>query len=131
MRILHLCLSCVFIDNHAYQENELVKEHHRLGHEVLIIANTGIHGRDGRRGFTISGTYEAIPGVPLIRIPYHPALPHRLAKSLRIHRGLYGMVADFRPDVIYFHGLSGWATGNGGTLCPLPPGGTSLYRQPY
>ena len=40
MKIIHLCLSCFYIDNYRYQENELVREHVTDGHEVLVVAST-------------------------------------------------------------------------------------------
>tara|TARA_R100000541_G_scaffold22356_1_gene32292 strand:- start:1754 stop:2902 length:1149 start_codon:yes stop_codon:yes gene_type:complete len=106
MNILHLCVSNFFIDNRAYQENELVAEHHRRGHKVMVIANTETHDDKGRRAFTKPGQYQTKEGVPVLRLPYHPLFPRAVGKSLRLHHGLYKHIAKFRPDVIMFHGIS-------------------------
>jgi len=108
MKVAHLCLSAFFIDGRAYQENELVAAHARAGHDVLVLASTHVHGADGRRGFTEPGDYKTADGARVIRLPYHPALPHGVAKSLRVHRGVYHLLDEFRPDTILFHGMSGW-----------------------
>lgn len=106
MKVLHLCMAAVFVEDRAYQENELVAEHHRQGHEVMVIANTETHDNKGNRAFAKSGQYQTKEGVPVTRLPYHPLLPHAVGKSLRLHRGLYERIEDFRPDVIMFHGVS-------------------------
>lgn len=108
MRVAHLCLSAFFIDGRAYQENELVSAHARAGHEVLVLASTQVHGPDGRRGFTRPGRYPTAQDAQVFRLPYHAALPHRLAMSLRMHRGVYGLLEEFQPDSILFHGMCGW-----------------------
>lgn len=108
MKIAHLCLSNFYIDDRAYQENELVAAHARAGHDVLVLASTQIHGDDGRRAFTRPGGYRTDDGARIIRLPYHSALPHFLAKSLRVHRGVYKLLAEFAPDTILFHGICGW-----------------------
>ena len=107
MKILHLCLSCFYIDDAGYQENYLVRQHVRDGHEVLVIASTETF--DGRGGLTYTEpkTYTGSDGARVIRIPYSKWLPRRLAKKLRIHPGVYDLVAKFKPDVILFHGSSG------------------------
>lgn len=108
MKIVHLCLSCFFIDGRAYQENELVEEHARQGHEVLVIASTHVHGDDGKRAFTRSGNYRDPIGFDIVRLDYHPLLPKTVAKSIRAHKGVYKLIDDFAPDVIMFHGMCGW-----------------------
>lgn len=108
MRILHVCLSNFFIDDRAYQENELVSEHVRQGHDVLVLASTQVHDDFGKRSFCQSGEYETSDGAKVIRLPYHPLIPHYLARSLRVHRGVYDIVRGFKPDAILFHGLNAW-----------------------
>jgi len=108
MKVAHLCLSAVFLDDHAYQENELVAAHARAGHDVMVLASTYNQGKDGRRGFFPPSDYRTKEGARVIRIPHHPALPRALAKSLRVHRGVYGLLEEFKPDTILFHNMSGW-----------------------
>ena len=78
MKILHLCLSCFYIDDAGYQENQLVRQHVRDGHEVLVIASTETF--DGRGGLTYTEpkTYTGSDGARVIRIPYVRWLPARI-----------------------------------------------------
>ncbi|MCH2556025.1 MAG: glycosyltransferase family 4 protein [Alcanivorax sp.] len=108
MKVAHLCLSNYYMDDRAYQENELIEEHARQGHQVLVIASTQVLNTERQREFVAPGRYRNDHGVDVVRLPYHPALPHRLAKSLRVHRGVYQLLEAFAPDAILFHGMCGW-----------------------
>lgn len=108
MKIVHLCLSCFYIDDRAYQENELIKEHVKQGHEVLVVASTLVHDESGRHLFSSPGRYKSTDGADVIRLEYHPLMPRALVKSLRLHRGVFQILEDFCPDVIMFHGMCGW-----------------------
>ena len=108
MRIAHVCLSNYYMDDRAYQENELATEHVRQGHDVLVIASTQVLTTDRRREFVESGRYRCKQGMEVIRLPYHPWVPRAVAKSLRPHRGVYQLLEEFSPDSILFHGMCGW-----------------------
>lgn len=112
MRVLHLCLSCFYIDNRGYQENELVREHARSGHVVKVIASTLMVDMDGRQYFVEPGSYISEEGFEVIRIPYSSKLPLFLSKKLRIHDNLVELIKDFNPDRILFHGMCGWGLFN-------------------
>jgi glycosyltransferase involved in cell wall biosynthesis len=108
MKIAHLCLSCFYIDNYRYQENELVREHVAAGHEVLVIASTETYVDNLSLGYTSPGEYVGSDGAKVIRLPYAGALPFFLKKKLRMHSGVDALLKEFLPDVIVFHGLCGW-----------------------
>ena len=108
MKVVHICLSDYYLDDRAYQENELVEEHQRQGHKVLVIASTQVLDNEKRRKYLAPGRYRNGQGVEVIRLPYHPWLPHVLAKSLRPHPGVYRLLDELAPDVILFHGMCGW-----------------------
>lgn len=108
MKIAHICLSSFYIDERAYQENELVDEHVKKGHEVLVVASTHIHDSEGKRSYANPGIYTTNSGAKVIRLPYHPLIPRALAKSLRIHQGVYDLLSKFQADAILFHGICGW-----------------------
>lgn len=108
MKILHFCLSSFFIDNRLYQENELVLEHVRAGHEVLVVASTEVFDPLGNVAYTEPGTYVGPEGARVIRLPYRKWLPHALARRLRSYPGVRAILDSFRPDVIMFHGSSAW-----------------------
>lgn len=108
MRVAHVCLSCFYIDGFAYQENELVRQHVKDGHEVTVIASTETFGSDGRLTYVEPSSYMGKDGARVTRLPYRRFLPHRLMRKLRLHPGVHDLLSQFKPEVILFHGLCGW-----------------------
>lgn len=108
MKVAHVCLSCFFIDGRSYQENELVSQHVRDGHEVLVLASTETHAPDGKITYTQPGEYTGTEGASVRRLAYRRFLPHKLMSKLRMNVGTYEALARFRPEVILFHGTCAW-----------------------
>jgi hypothetical protein len=108
VRIAHLCVSNFFVDGYSYQENLLPKYHKLDGHDVLVIASTETYLDNKVLGYTKPGRYINEDGIPIIRLKYSKLLPHRIMKKLRVHKGIFRLCEDFRPDVIMFHSLCGW-----------------------
>ena len=107
MRIAHLCLSNFYIDGRSYQENELVRQHHDAGHEVLVLASTETHSSEGKLAYVRPGDYDD-NGVTIRRLPYRGWLPKKVMIKLRMHPGVYGELTRFAPDSILFHGTCGY-----------------------
>jgi 1,2-diacylglycerol 3-alpha-glucosyltransferase len=107
MRIAHLCLSNWYIEGVYYQENELIRQHVKDGHDVLVIASTETHGQYGKVVYTQPGRFLGPEGAKVIRLPYR-LWPAKLARKLRIHPGVYRLLEEFRPNAILFHGTCGW-----------------------
>lgn len=103
MRILHCCLAAFFIDNYGYQENILPKMHMLQGHEVAIVASTETYVNNRVLGYVGPSSYSTEEGIPVSRLPYVKGIPHGLAKKLRIYQGLYEIVEDWAPDIIFLH----------------------------
>lgn len=108
MKIVHLCVSCFYIDGFAYQENELVAQHVADGHDVVVIASTETYGADRRLTYLKPGEYLGSDGAKVIRLPYRKFFPHALVRKVRAHSGVYEILEREVPDVILFHGLCGW-----------------------
>jgi hypothetical protein len=108
MKILHLCLSCFYIDNFSYQENELVKQNRDDGHDVVVIASTENYGANGDLIYSEPATYIGSEGAKVIRLPYRGMFPFFIRKKLRMHKDVYRYISEFRPEVILFHGACGW-----------------------
>jgi len=108
MRILHLCLSNFYVDGFAYQENELVQQNVRDGHEVEVIASTEVIEPGGMRRFVEAGRYMGADGAMVERVRYRRLGPNKLMSKLRMHPGIYARIAKFAPDVILFHCACGW-----------------------
>ena len=107
MRILHLCLSNFYVDEAGYQENHLVRQHVDDGHEVLVIASTETFDGKGGLEYREPESYLGSDGARVIRLSYTRWLPHKMARKLRIHHGVYALINDFKPDAILFHGCAG------------------------
>lgn len=108
MKIVHFCLSNFFIDGRLYQENELVREHARAGHDVLVVASTETFDEQGHTHYTFAREYVGEEGVRIIRLPYRRWMPSSVARKIRSHPGVRKILEDFAPDAIMFHGSSGW-----------------------
>lgn len=108
MRIVHVCMSCFYVDGYAYQENELVRQHVQDGHEVTVIASTENFGADRRLTYVEPSTYLGRDGARVVRLPYRRWLPHQVMRKLRLHPGVLDLLHHLRPEVILFHGLCGW-----------------------
>lgn len=108
MKILHMCLSCFYIDKALYQENELVREHVARGHDVRVIASTEIMAKDGQLTYTEPGEYMGSDGAMVKRLPYRKLLPHKIMRKLRLYPGVEAELKTFAPDVIVFHGACAW-----------------------
>ncbi len=107
MNIVHVCLSCFYIDGFNYQENELVRQHVADGHNVHVIASTENKSSSGRLIYSKPGTYQGTDRAPVTRLSYR-LWPHKIAKKLRVHSGVYELLSNLRPDAILFHGCCGW-----------------------
>lgn len=103
MRILHCCLAAFYIDNYGYQENILPKMHKIQGHDVRIVASTETYLGNKNLGYVQASAYMTAENIPITRIPYIKYLPHRIARKLRIYRGLTKELTAFKPDIIFLH----------------------------
>lgn len=104
MRIAHLCLSCFYVDDCAYQENQLVAQHVRDGHEVIVIASTEVIDDRGGLSYVSPNSYLGSDGAKVYRLPYRSWLPKNLVRKLRIYKGTLKLLREFKPEVILFHG---------------------------
>ena len=107
MKIIHYCLSSFYIDGMNYQENALVREHVKAGHDVLVIASTENQGPDKKIFYDQPREYIGGEGARVIRLPYK-GFPHSLARKLRMHPDVYKITEDFKPDAALFHSMCGW-----------------------
>ena len=108
MKVVHICLSCFYIDGYFYQENEIIRQNVNDGHDVVVIASTEMYDESGERSYTEPSTYIGQEGAKIIRLPYNSWLPHKLMRKLRMHSGVYKLLESVKPDVILFHGLCSW-----------------------
>ncbi|MEG1201499.1 MAG: glycosyltransferase family 4 protein [Comamonas sp.] len=108
MKIIHCCLSNFYIDGFNYQENMLVREHVRAGHEVLVLASTENYDAQGQLSYSTPGRYSGSDGAEVLRLPYRRLGPHALMKKIRAYPSVYKQLYAAKPDVIMFHGACAW-----------------------
>jgi 1,2-diacylglycerol 3-alpha-glucosyltransferase len=108
MKIVHLCLSCFYVDGFAYQENQLVAQHVADGHEVTVIASTDSFDANKRPCNVEPADYLGTDSAQVIRLPYRRIGPHGLAAKIRAYPGVKSILERLSPDVILFHGLCAW-----------------------
>lgn len=108
MRIIHCCLSNYYVDEFAYQENELVAAHVADGHDVMVIASTETFGTEKKITYLDPSDYSGADGARVVRLPYKKFLPQWIMRKLRMHPNVNGLLDAFKPDVIMFHGTCGW-----------------------
>jgi glycosyltransferase involved in cell wall biosynthesis len=92
----------------SYQENELVNQHVKQGHNVTVIAATNIYGPNKQIINANVGCSQLSCGATLIRLPYAKGLSGWLATKVRAHHGLLDCLDAIQPDLIMFHGLTAW-----------------------
>ncbi|GAA0198001.1 hypothetical protein GCM10009123_01540 [Kangiella japonica] len=107
MKVAHVCLSCFYIDGFNYQENQLVRQHVKQGHDVIVIASTENY-INGKISYVRPDKYLGDDGAQVIRLAYTKKLPKSLGRKLRVHDGFYDSLVVFKPDVVVFHGVCTW-----------------------
>lgn len=105
MKVVHLCLSCFFIDGYSYQENIIPKYHVKMGYEVTVIASLVSYNSEGK-GCYLEGysEYEDKNGYHVVRLPYRS--PVKINRTLRHYERLKEILAREAPDIIFSHGVS-------------------------
>lgn len=108
MKIAHLCLSNFYYDNFSYQENLLVRQNVKDGHDVVVLASIESLDKNGIIKFLKPGKYLGSDGACVIRLPYNSSVPKKIQHKVRSYDGLLGQLNIIVPDIIYFHGLSAY-----------------------
>jgi len=102
-------LSCFYIDNANYQENQIPRQNKKDGHEVMIIASTDVFNNNINEGRTKPCNYLNEDGITVIRLPYKKIFLKSISIKVRAYPKLYELINDFSPDVILFHGIAAYA----------------------
>lgn len=106
MKIVHLCLSCFYIDDYSYQENMLPKYHVLQGHEVTVIASLVSFDSNGKPCLLdTESTKIAKDGFKVIRVDYKRPF-YKFNKFVRFYNGIYNLLEKEKPDLIFLHDFS-------------------------
>ncbi len=104
MKIMHAILSNIYVDKVTYQENLLSRQNKLDGHEVLIVAScqTLI---DGKLSYIKPKKYKNEDDIEVIRLRYKVPFFKFLNSKIRIYSGFKEIMHNYKPDVIFFHGI--------------------------
>lgn len=106
MKVVHLCLSSVYIDNYSYQENMLPKYHALQGHDVTVIASLVSFDNSGKLCLLDKESkVNTKDGFKVIRINYKEPL-YSLHKFIRVYNETYKTLEKEVPDLIFIHDFS-------------------------
>lgn len=102
MKIVHLVIRVGYTDGWAYQENLLSEAHHRLGHDVVVIATTNNTLTRTKRETTPNSEY-IVNGVRIIRLSPKTII---FSKRLDIYNNIEKTLDNEKPDIIFVHGIN-------------------------
>ena len=107
-KIVHLCLSCFYIDGYAYQENILPKHHVLMGYDVTVIASLVSFNSKGESCLLdkASTYFDNENKYKVIRLNYKGNRLKYINKILRRYTGLYDSLEQEKPDIIFMHGIT-------------------------
>lgn len=108
MKIAHLMLFNFYMDDAYYQENILPMQNKADGHDVIIIASTQVHSKDNSITFVKPTTYYTKENIKISRVPYKFKISNRINEKVRAYKNVYEKLSDFKPDIIFIHGNSGY-----------------------
>ncbi|WP_074911486.1 glycosyltransferase family 4 protein [Proteiniclasticum ruminis] len=106
MRIVHVCLSGSYNDNWGYQDNMIPKYNKRDGHDVSVVTSIFVDSTK-KVGYekVNPGRYYLQDGIEVIRIPFKRIILNSIAEKLRLYEGLYILLEEKKPDLIFMHGI--------------------------
>jgi 1,2-diacylglycerol 3-alpha-glucosyltransferase len=106
MKIVHLCLSNYYIDDFSYQENLLPKYHVLQGHNVTVIASLVSFDSNGKPCLLDAESIKMTKdGYKVIRVDYKRPF-YQLNKFVRFYKGIYSLLENETPDLIFVHDFS-------------------------
>ncbi|MGQ9857032.1 MAG: glycosyltransferase family 4 protein [Fervidobacterium sp.] len=104
MKIVHVVIPGPFTEDASYQENFLVKENKKAGHDVTVITSC----YKWEKGYIIKVPEEdkiIYDGVRLIRLEYDKILNEFVSSKIRSCHKLIKYLYEIEPDVIFQHGI--------------------------
>lgn len=109
MKILHIALSCFYVEGLGYQENLLPKYHKLLGNDVVILTSDFTNSHLGDPKYAGLREYDNDDSIHVIKLERNE--PRIFGRELRLDRydGVYEAMERVKPDLIFIHGLTALA----------------------
>ena len=111
MKIMHICLASAFTESTGYQDPLLVKYNAMAGNQVTVVSDCRMYV-DGKCVDTKEEDRLLKCGARLVRYKYDKVINKIISGKVRKVRRLSYLLEAEKPDVILFHGLSGWELKN-------------------
>ena len=109
MHIVHVVLTGPYTRHMTYQENLLIAQNVKDGHQVTVIASCESH-QDQTIQHVPEEDTQLEEGYRLIRLEYRfRGLSVFLSRKVRAVKGLKNLLKTLNPDVIFHHGLQSYA----------------------
>lgn len=104
MRIVHVCMACIYTEGFNYQENYLSK-YHAKDHETFLITNQFMFSK-GNVEKSDDTDYVNSDGVHVYRLKdSHENISHKLNYYLGKYKGFGELLEQISPDLIFIHNV--------------------------
>lgn len=101
--IMNICLTGPYSDGFTYQDNLLPKYQRRLGYRVVVIAPTWRWSKKSSLEHVAPSRYIDKDGVEIVRIENDQG--KSVACRFKTYRELKDLLLEYKPDIIFLHGL--------------------------
>lgn len=105
MKIVHVCITGIWGEQYAYQENLLPHFHRLMGHEVAIIAATYSKYTNGAPEEEPVGESVLKDGTKLIRLA-SAVSNYKINGHLHLVKGLKESILHEKPNLLFVHDLA-------------------------
>ncbi len=105
MKICHICLCGYFSENYGYQDNLMVEENLKSGHDVSVITSQFKWGEKGKVIKENKSIRYYDDGLVIYRIPFIFKKLHLINNKIRKYKNLFKTLNIIQPDIIFVHGL--------------------------
>ena len=104
MRILHIALSCFYVEGMGYQENILPKYHAKMGNDVYMLTSYFNNSHLGNPKYLDQKEYTNPDNIHVIKLKRR--VRNLLGKKVSFNEyyGVYEALEKIDPDIIFIHG---------------------------
>lgn len=102
MKVLHICMACIYTEGYNYQENYLIK-YHSQKYETYLITNEFMFNQ-GDIVKSNENNYINKDGVRVRRLKYKYAfLNNKINRFLGIYKDFFNTIDSINPDIVFIH----------------------------
>lgn len=102
MKIVHICLACVYVEGFGYQENILPQQHRKMGFDVVVLTNDNVFNSKYEQIKREEKDYVNDYGVHVIALKR--AKRYGYLSRFGDYAGVLPTLTRENPDVVFVHG---------------------------